>query len=643
VKLSTTAFKKIAHDACRGDRAWGMEDAARELAAGAPADAESFYRALVAQMLTSAIGGSTRPGDVHEANLGLLWILTDFKKKKADERLREARKHVLGHIELYTSWHALLDDPSDPTARAYQLHGDGAWWKPSEDLTWLEHELPEDLAAAAARGEGAVGHMASRGYQWVDQSTWQKRVKDALVFGLATVNDSERVAEVVRWIVVLTAPRFKLSPEMWPELELGPKLLGAELRTLYMGITRRKMVSIPRKPLAVLPMEVDNMSRFASGIFPPATPDPGDERSLGVANSGKGARLRLTGGAEPALLLTDRSLVKKATPDTFIKIPLSAGAPTEDPVGALVHSLAGFSELGRIQRADHLAHIPRVVAGVFMLAHRDALGPGDTVAPGEFLDTGSAHRLTRAIGLDATDRRARERVAMVRHWLTQIQLVREVVEVVGGRRIKTHWMGPVLTELSDRYRIGEDLDAPLAPTGAGGEGQSGKKAPEELRFVREELMPFRLAPVLWRMSEHDSGTSEFMLLDHRAFELDDAFASSTSAPFNLYWTIVQRAYMAPAAHDPADRMVDGTFGVMAKTLFRLSGIEDVHHGAKRGRAYDKLALYLDLMIDKGLIADWSCDVARGKDLGKARVSITMPATFAQYLSPPALEAGARIG
>lgn len=222
-----------------------------------------------------------------------------------------------------------------------------------------------------------------------------------------------------------------------------------------------------------------------------------------------------------ALDLTNQGIeLRRATnrggdrPDTFLS--LEAASKHVSAVNALV---SAFEQLDI--DANVLEDVPRVVAGMFSVAQRDRQLNLDW--PGMFWDTESGKRLCTVVGLNPENKRHRQRIQQVRRALCKIRLHREVfASSSSGKKARVSWEGHLLQESGDTLKLEEFH--------ADGLGK------------RHTFKAYRLAKPLWDMvcSSQEGGTPAFMALDERAFELDD----SSSTPFNLYWTLVNRAYMS---------------------------------------------------------------------------------------------------
>ncbi len=190
------------------------------------------------------------------------------------------------------------------------------------------------------------------------------------------------------------------------------------------------------------------------------------------------------------------------------------------------------------------------------------------------------------------------------------------------------WEAPLVQRLQDTFTI----------------STFGDDAPMVLRRARSPLHMWRINPDLWSMRTPDSGNASFMLLDERAFGLE----TRTSEPFNLYWTIVQRAYMIASDRVPQHDKVDddGTFQPTLETLYRWAGLEQSSDATNPFRIRERFCKYLDLMVDKQLLDFWECDelldrVApfRRACMTQARVKIGLPRELLSYLPDNAFIGG----
>jgi hypothetical protein len=121
--------------------------------------------------------------------------------------------------------------------------------------------------------------------------------------------------------------------------------------------------------------------------------------------------------------------------------------------------------------------------------------------------------------------------------------------------------------------------------------------------ARHTFSSWSIARPLWDMvlPEREGGAPAFMSIDARAFLLDP----SSSTPFNLYWAMVNRAYMGTYAANRLDRVDEaGTFHPRIGVLYDFSGMQGTHRRLYRLRRALRGAL--DAMVDHGLLLRWEC-------------------------------------
>ncbi len=147
---------------------------------------------------------------------------------------------------------------------------------------------------------------------------------------------------------------------------------------------------------------------------------------------------------------------------------------------------------------------------------------------------------------------------------------------------------------------------------------------------------WRLDKNLWRLRNPKGPTASFMLLDERAFRLE----TRSSEPFNLYWTIVQRAYNAMrASHAEGKISADGVFSPKLSTLYEWAGMEKVGDTTNPFRIRERLREALGLMVSNGLLLDWSCPQLENDDeefrldefKSYMRLRLTLPGSLVRYL------------
>lgn len=621
-KLTTRFLKKEFYDALRNKRAELDRISLARLARRTrtiPDDPLEFTQVLLARMLTDGVEESTRPEEAFEVRRKLLWILTHQKHWNASERFERALLHVASNLEVLTSWHVFVDDPAaHEQARYYQLDTPSAWWHPGPGTGWLRRmQEQRDLQSFPELHE-----MEEAGFRQLSQASYRVRMRELILLELITVLDQHRLQRLAGIILLLTE-RVRVNATIWETFWFREKeaAVAGIISELVTRLRSQVMVALPRQPLSVLPKEMNNLAMHAAE-------HPSAEGEMRFHEERTG---------QLSLLVYDRALVLKESelPDTYIRIPIAPDGPAaqsateQDPLGALLHSLRGLAELGPSTRMAQLQDVPRVVAGMFMAATQDRGLTG--VNTGEFVDALTAHRLTHLVGLNVNDDRHKQRVRQVREWLETIEMSRPVLhQGKKGERNWVEWRGPIIQSLRDRYQL-RDVDLSVA---------DGEGTLSVLKNTTSELRVFRLSPELWQMRSPRSQTASFMLLDTRAFNLDAKLHYLNSEPFNLYWTIIQRAYQASASPADADRFErDGTFSPRALTLYRLSGMERAGDMKNPNRVRQRFREYLSLMVDEGVLLDWNATMLEGEESDftmerfreSMRIKISLPMNILRYL------------
>jgi hypothetical protein len=433
---------------------------------------------------------------------------------------------------------------------------------------------------------------------------------------LEILHDRHRIHYLLRLTLMLTQAyrRFRLDDldEIDCDYEEVKSLAGR-----VHGAWRRRlkgpfMVALPHGPMSTLTRESANLKALVG---------TGDGTWRGAA-----AKLKKTDGGQQLALVFDKKLVLKdnSVGDTYMQVPLQGSLDEGlDAVGAITRVLMRQYQqaLTSTPKVDQIAwlidDIPRVVAGMFRVATVDKTLTFTN--QGEFVDSLSGLRLTRNIGLDPNQKTSRDRVAAVRAFLESIEISRSV-RGENGKQVT--WTGPIIQRLADKVEVSAEL-------------------PDGLGRSKKELGVWRIAPELWRMQDPDGKAASFMLLDDRAFSL----SVNSSEPFNVYWTIIQRAYNARRARADEDKFdEDGTFSPTFETLYKWSGMESKSDARNPSRARKRLQEHLDLLVESELIEGYTSAVFEAptfslkRDVRK-RVSITLPQSLLEYLPAESFHTG----
>lgn len=569
---------------------------------------------LVEWLVCRGLDGRANPALHFELLTELLRVLS-LKKASRDDRQERAIEHILEHADVFFGWEDLIERAERGEPCKYQLDRARAWWARGDFRRVHEQRLELEMRH---RGDKLAKQLEEHGYMLIEQRAYRRRIKSDLMHAL-TQAEPAPMSWPVKLIALFTSSRARLTPRGTYPFELvneDVRLLRSDLVKRWMERSAPRPVAIPHQPLSTIPHESNNIGMIASG----------------KATGGAGIRFHEEDNGQLRLLLYDRKLVLKHNdvPDTFIYIPMPAGSPVDlkDPIGAMLQTLKGMASLSPRARHNQTRDIPRVVAGLFLAATQDAtMAEQLGLNPGEFIDAATNVRITNLIGLDSSQNRQTKRVRQVRQWLEKMYLERSVLQLgKNNGRNSVILRAPLIQQLADEYEIND-------------------ATPEMLRRS-ERVHVWRMAPDLWRMCNPNSGVASYMLIDQKAFELDSSLKKQNSDPFNLYWALVQRAYNASRTGVPEDKVTEeGSFSPKAKTLYEWSGMELPSDAKCPYRIRERMREYLELMVDHGLLLDWTCPFLETEDVPfdsdvfeHVRVQITLPTSLVKFLPPTAMRA-----
>jgi hypothetical protein len=531
----------------------------------------------------------------------LLRLLT-CDHQRLEQRDKAAREYIAEHLEFYSGWAELVSARS-PT---YQLDQARPWWRGGDPL----------LEAQNVKGRAhQVRVLEEEGYERVAREVYIERIRHTVISQLLAARSHKPTElEFAAKLIILFASKQRL----WKRSTLTT--LAENHLTVILAECAKTLTTqgarIPMKPLYSLPREAQNIGNFWVLPRDPERARVDEQGKIVRVDENARAIAKLTREGIPPkqqLLFADRELVNKRSgePDSFIGVELDADHP--DTLGALIKAIEKFDVDPNV-----FEHLPRVCAGMFAASHRDRRLGFDW--PGTFWDTESGYRLCRIIGFNPGNHRHRKRVQDARALLENFVLHREVKgRDEHGRKTTIRWKGPII---------------------------EAKKSQIELEIEDREglsehhvYQSWSIAKPLWEMTlpEDQGGTPSFMLLDERAFELDDR----SSLPFNLYWTLVNRAYMASYTRLDEHRVQDdGSFFPKLWTLYDWSGMEQ--NQLRISRLKDRFRDALNLMVENNLLIEWSCaeldpdHSTSVEDLKDARVRVRFPEEQLENL--PALPA-----
>lgn len=463
------------------------------------------------------------------------------------ERRSKAIQFILKHMEYFTGWEHMQAHSED-----YQLQKERPWWHPSGAFFQSEEQR---------LGLRTPEQLREKGFICLSREAYLERVREPIIFHL--IHKDEGLERLAAILALYTATARELrEPRRWIE-----RMLEDLRRDCSRELQRRDFTAVPMKPLYSLPREANNLRSF---FISRADHLEVNEKTGVIRGNLPRARVRVVedpSGQQTLFFDTDLVRKKSGDLDSFVSVRLDD--PQKDVLGALTKAIEQLDV-----DAGVFEHVPRVCAGMFAAAHRDrhtAFG-----APGMFWDTDSGKRLCRIVGFNQDNYKHRQRVQDVRKLLAELRLHRAATGFdERGQRIRIRYKGPLI-ELRQAQLELEVEDR---------EGIS----------ARHTFQAWSIDDTLWKMTlyEEDGGAPAFMLLDDRAFKLDDR----SSVAFNIYWTLVNRAY-----NDRVDE--DGSFKLRLWTLYNWSGLES--NTQRVDRLKETFNAALDRMTEVGLLRRWRC-------------------------------------
>lgn len=468
-----------------------------------------------------------------------------------DELRSRALDHVSSNLDYFSGWMKVLQE-----GKRFQLGEHEPWWRQGD---FIKNELAREALVQSGKSprEGK--------FYRVSREHYLNRVKVPIIRILTSSPD----------FILAEASLIALFTSSRHERQDIARLTEA-LRMIVFGQAqvslRERSTAIPMQPLYSLPREMRNLGSFFITREELQELDQ-DELSDRIYNRQSGASAKRH---KQSLLFYDSDLVARGVerPNQYIEVEL-----TEDNASIVDALIQAIEVMG--VGDDILLHLPRIVAGFFNAAQRDR--QHDFGADGVFWDTESGKRLCNIIGFDSENKRHRKRIQDARQLMQNIILHREVVELQddGKTYKKVAWRGPLIEQRR------EELSVEIGTS----EGITAHSTFEA----------WQIASALWKMitPRFEGGTPSFMLLDERAFSLD----KKSSIPFNLYWTIVNRAYIAKLGSD-------GNLKISVKTLYRWSGLEGRFQ--RTSKLKDVLKDALEKMVLQDLISSWKCSALQSR-------------------------------
>ena len=485
------------------------------------------------------------------SRLELLRVLSLSNVTQAGRR-DAAMEMIVERLDRFVGWEQLC-----MTSHDYQLQSEQAWWHPSGSF-FQNEEIRRSLNSRK--------QLEEAGFVRLYRDAYLQRVREPIVFNL--IQKGKELERLAMIIALYTAPTKHLFEDAsgWVEHTLDDLR-----RELTRELTRRDFTAVPMKPLYSLPRESNNIRQFFISHEEDLVVDT--SRQLLRASFPRARVKFLEEENGQQALFFDTHLVNKSSgePDSYISVRLDS--PQTDVLGALAQAIEQLDVDPAV-----FEHLPRICAGMFAAAHRDRMLFGSS--EGTFWDTDSGKRLCKIVGFNPENYKHRQRVQHVRKLLGKLILHRTATGLdEQGRKMRIRRKGPLI----------ELRQAEIELEIENREGMSEKHT----------FQSWTIDDTLWQMtlSKDDGGAPAFMMLDDRAFKLDDR----SSVAFNIYWTLVNRAYN--------DRVSDsGEFELNLWTLYDWAGMEQ--SSARVDRLKETFHTALSRMVEIGLLCSWCCEPLR---------------------------------
>lgn len=530
------------------------------------------------------------------------------KMVRKNSRLAKRRGLALGLVDEYALYFGGWDRLCS-LARDYQLDKSMPWFAPVSVL-----QIMRDVRQA----QGSTAQLEACGYVQLDQTEYRFRIRDAVV--ATELSRADATLFELRWFAYTLALFTSNAAHLQRTPDAATQIATEELSMLRQTMVRRfEKATFLRVPMALY--QLNRHRRVLSSVYltckkPEEFESIESDGQAEITLPERGVRViqkssRKQPGQRQLAMFVDDMTLESERYRSFFSVPLQE--VPGDPIASLIATIKEYP----IGKQKHLEHLPRVVAGIFAAAHRDrAMNLRyDLVADGVFWDTDSGKRLCQLIGFNPNNHKHLARITSVRALLEKFTLHRQFQQLdETGTWVSLNVSSPIIqptaTELNLSVTTIEGLSS------------------------RHTWKAWRIEEALWKstLDEKQGGAPAFMLIDERAFRLD------SPAAFNLYWTLINRAYFAlrGSARAGAD-VKDAEFRERIGVLYDWSGMERAKSRVQRERV--QLAEALDEMQRHQLIESWSCDALdtsvknlERAELTQAQLSVRLPESIVQIVS-----------
>ena len=555
--LTRVILRKLGAD----HEAWSNTNARTVVTASDLPRLDDAQRILYARIVTSFMGHDLSMwegfglGARAVARRSELLTTLARSERTASARRDEAMALVIKQLAFFGGW-----DEAVARGERYQLGVESPWHKAGE-FARVQRILAQNLDDPE--------RLTELGFTRIPRQHYLDRVR--LPVSQLLLGAGEPLAAVAALITLFTASRNDRS-----DIFAAQRAVRDDLFLQATNALKYQSTPIPRNSLFGLTREAGNMSTFFKQSMRVSLDD---DPKMGRLDDLEEAALVLQERVDDngqSLMFIDRKLIERRKgAQMFVEVPL------EERSSNVIDALTRAIEQLPIE-PEALEHIPRITAAFFGAAQRDR--HADFGKEGQFWDTSSGKRIARLAGFNPDNPRHRNIVQSVRALMERVILHREVVtRDETGRHEKVKWSGNLIALTNEKIEI--------------------ERSDREGLTSHSTFQAYSIAAGLWRMvvPSGAGGAPSFLALDERAFHLDQ----SSSVPFNIYWSLINRAYMQRL--DP-----HGRFEVKVGTIYSWAGLAGSYKRPSRLR--ERLINVFDLMIDHGLLDSWSCELLSGEEI-----------------------------
>lgn len=524
---------------------------------------------------------------------------------KKHRTLAQRRKETLAYAEEHSIYFAGWDRLCSEAIK-YQLGEAYPWYKPIDAL-----QLQRDVRDARDKPRD----LELCGYEQIDQASYRMRMCNAIA--VAELARADLSVFEMRWFTHALV-LFTSVASRWSQPGNAPhELISEEMSMLRRSMLRKlEKTTYLRVPVGLY--QLNRHKRVLNSVYMACkNPELLSLDAKGRARTGDdGVLIRSVLASEKPsgrqlAMFVDQKIWKSKQHRSALSVPLQE--VPGDPIASVLRTIEQYP----IKNVRHIEHLPRVVAGIFAAANRDRLMnlKHGLAGDGVFWDTDTGKRLCKLVGFDPHNSKHLSRVLAVRKLLESFTMHRQFKQLdETGNWVELQVSSPLIEPRA--------IELNLSTMSI--EGLSS----------RHSWKAWSVEEHLWKstLDAQNGGAPAFMLLDERAFKLE------SSAAFNLYWTLINRAYFSwrspEVSHGHQDPHV---YRERVKVLYEWAGMEHAKSRIQR----DRQSLHDALVEMKtcGLIEDWACEAldmnVKGLDrhaLQQAEIEIRFPEDIVELVA-----------